>query len=89
VLELSLSCTFSCVRFYISVYFFVSTKFCYLGKIIIFVYCFAVKEEEMKKAIKELEDDKNSLQRKLRLTQQMLDEQIEKIKNHVGFIRYI
>ena len=43
----------------------------------------------MKKAIKELEDDKNSLQRKLRLTQQMLDEQIEKIKNHVGFIRYI
>lgn len=38
----------------------------------------------MKKAIKELEEDKNSLQRKLRLTQQMLDEQIEKIKNHVN-----
>jgi hypothetical protein len=36
----------------------------------------------MKKAIKELEDDKNSLQRKLRLTQQMLDEQIEKIKEN-------
>ena len=51
---------------------------------IISVNFFAVKEEEMKKAIKELEDDKNSLQRKLRLTQQMLDEQIEKIKNHVG-----
>ncbi|XP_071163583.1 ninein-like protein isoform X3 [Mytilus edulis] len=45
---------------------------------------FKVREEEMKKAIKELEEDKNSLQRKLRLTQQMLDEQIEKIKNHYG-----
>lgn len=44
----------------------------------------------MKKAIKELEEDKNSLQRKLRLTQQMLDEQIEKIKNHVNnYTKYV
>lgn len=42
----------------------------------------------MKRLIKELEEEKNTLQRKLKLTQKMLDEQIEKIKSHVSKMKW-
>ncbi|XP_021369452.1 ninein-like protein isoform X3 [Mizuhopecten yessoensis] len=43
---------------------------------------FKVKEEEINKIMESLEEDKVNLRRKLRLTQEMLDEQLEKIKSH-------
>ncbi|XP_056021041.1 ninein-like protein isoform X3 [Ostrea edulis] len=43
---------------------------------------FRVKENEQKKLIQGLEDEKTNLTRKLKLTQKMLDEQLEKIKAH-------
>lgn len=41
-----------------------------------------VKENEHKKLIKHLEEEKTNLTRKLKLTQKMLDEQLEKINAH-------
>ncbi|XP_033734383.1 ninein-like protein isoform X3 [Pecten maximus] len=43
---------------------------------------FKDKEEEFKKIMDALEEEKTNLRRKLRLTQEMLDEQLEKIKSH-------
>ncbi|XP_060081776.1 ninein-like protein [Ylistrum balloti] len=43
---------------------------------------FKDKEEEFKKIMEALEEEKVNLRRKLRLTQEMLDEQLEKIKSH-------
>lgn len=43
---------------------------------------FKVKEDEFKKIMDALEEEKTNLRRKLRLTQEMLDEQLEKIKSH-------
>lgn len=47
------------------------------------LYILTVKEDEQKKLIQGLEDEKTNLTRKLKLTQKMLDEQLEKIKAHV------
>lgn len=45
-----------------------------------------MKENEHKKLIKHLEEEKTNLTRKLKLTQKMLDEQLEKINAHVSHL---
>ena len=42
------------------------------------------REEDLKKTIEKLEEEKENLTRKLRLVQEMLDEQLEKINTHVS-----
>lgn len=49
-------------------------------------FFFIVKEDEHKKLIKHLEEEKTNLTRKLKLTQKMLDEQLEKINAHVSHL---
>lgn len=50
------------------------------------IFFFTVKEDEHKKLIKHLEEEKTNLTRKLKLTQKMLDEQLEKINAHVSHL---
>ena len=45
-----------------------------------------VKEDEQKKLIQGLEEEKTNLTRKLRITQKLLDEQLEKINAHVSIL---
>ena len=45
-----------------------------------------VKEDEQKKLIQGLEEEKINLTRKLRITQKLLDEQLEKINAHVSIL---
>lgn len=53
---------------------------------LLFFIFFIVKENEHKKLIKHLEEEKTNLTRKLKLTQKMLDEQLEKINAHVSHL---
>ena len=48
-----------------------------------------VKEDEQKKLIQGLEEEKTNLTRKLRITQKLLDEQLEKINAHVSKARML